>query len=200
MEGHLGVKYGRRQDQFECAVGAIVVQWGGHQARFGGAVGHGWLVQRDWGYDGDGVQCLLASETGASSPQHCWAPRRPLPSAPLRSDLRQMLVTKSVENIQFLPFLTTDAKYSGVRPWGGESHTFEGQGEFPRLQPSACAMSLQQPELVGLWLPEGGWDSGHRQCHWSSSADPLHPGVSLLQPREGGAGAWGDGEVGRRSP
>uniref|UniRef100_A0A8D2QME8 Sugar transporter SWEET n=1 Tax=Zosterops lateralis melanops TaxID=1220523 RepID=A0A8D2QME8_ZOSLA len=109
MEGHLGVKYGRRQDQFECAVGAIVVQWGGHQARFGGAVGHGWLVQRDWGYDGDGVQCLLASETGASSPQHCWAPRRPLPSAPLRSDLRQMLVTKSVENIQFLPFLTTDA-------------------------------------------------------------------------------------------
>ncbi|NXX72560.1 SWET1 protein, partial [Spizella passerina] len=37
-----------------------------------------------------------------------------LPSALPRSDLRQMLATKSVENIQFLPFLTTDAKYSRV--------------------------------------------------------------------------------------
>ncbi|RLV87515.1 hypothetical protein DV515_00015632 [Chloebia gouldiae] len=47
-------------------------------------------------------------------PQHRQAPRRPLPSALPRSDLRQMLATKSVENIQFLPFLTTDAKYSGL--------------------------------------------------------------------------------------
>ncbi|XP_057240752.1 sugar transporter SWEET1, partial [Malurus melanocephalus] len=42
-------------------------------------------------------------------PQHCQAPRKPLPRALPRSDLRQILATKSVENIQFLPFLTTDA-------------------------------------------------------------------------------------------
>uniref|UniRef100_A0A8C4TYJ7 Sugar transporter SWEET1 n=1 Tax=Falco tinnunculus TaxID=100819 RepID=A0A8C4TYJ7_FALTI len=36
------------------------------------------------------------------------APRRLFPSTLPRSDLRQMLATKSVENIQFLPFLTTD--------------------------------------------------------------------------------------------
>lgn len=71
------------------------------------------------GEESEGVQCLLAAETGAPSPQHCWAPRRPLPSTLPRSDLRQMLATKSVENIQFLPFLTTDAKYSRVGPWGG---------------------------------------------------------------------------------
>ncbi|XP_050840287.1 sugar transporter SWEET1 isoform X5 [Serinus canaria] len=52
---------------------------------------------------------LPTGETGALPPQHCRAPRRMLPSALPRSDLRQMLATKSVENIQFLPFLTTDA-------------------------------------------------------------------------------------------
>lgn len=60
-----------------------------------------------------------------------------LPSAFPRSDLRQMLATKSVENIQFLPFLTTDAKYSGVGPWGWESQTFEGRGD-----PQAAAKCL----------------------------------------------------------
>lgn len=129
----------------EGTTASLGVQWGGHQAQFGGAVGHGWLVQRDWGCDGDGaesslgvrgeesggVQCLLAAGTGALPPQHCQAPRKPLPPALPRSDLRQILATKSVENIQFLPFLTTDAKYSGVGPWGGGSHTFEGQGGSP---------------------------------------------------------------------
>lgn len=133
-------------------------------------------------------------------PQHCRAPRRPLPPALPRSDLRQMLATKSVENIQFLPFLTTDAKYSRVGPWGGVSHPFEAQGGSPGLQPSTCAVSLQQPELAGLWLPEGGRHSHHCQRHRGSSADPLHPRVSLLQPRQGGPGAWGDWEDGGPSP
>lgn len=61
------------------------------------------------------------------APQHCThTPPTIVPgtqeAAPLplpRSDLRQMLATKSVENIQFLPFLTTDVKYSGVEPGEG---------------------------------------------------------------------------------
>lgn len=36
-----------------------------------------------------------------------------------------MVATKSVENIQFLPFLTTDAKY-----WGGEVVVVGGGGCF----------------------------------------------------------------------
>ncbi|XP_051629264.1 sugar transporter SWEET1 isoform X1 [Manacus candei] len=43
---------------------------------------------------------------------------RPLPPALPRSDLRQMLATKSVENIQFLPFLTTDANNVGWLGYG----------------------------------------------------------------------------------
>lgn len=50
-----------------------------------------------------------------------------------------MFATKSVENIQFLPFLTTDIKYSGVEPWGG-GVAVEGSRTPPAVPTSACAV------------------------------------------------------------
>ncbi|XP_041253184.1 sugar transporter SWEET1 isoform X1 [Onychostruthus taczanowskii] len=79
-----------------------------------------------WGMDGwcrrGGVSPVLGVQgEGSGGCSACWLqrlePPNPstaghpgvLPSALPRSDLRQILATKSVENIQFLPFLTTDA-------------------------------------------------------------------------------------------
>lgn len=43
---------------------------------------------------------------GRCGAEHPWVP----PPPPPRSDLRQMVATKSVENVQLLPFLTTHVK------------------------------------------------------------------------------------------
>lgn len=135
------------------------------------------------------------------------APRRPLPSALPRSDLRQMLTTKSVENIQFLPFLTTDVKYSGVEPWPARGGWWWGvtwwwgRAEAPRPWHQMLApFALQQPELAGLRLPEAGLDAHRCQHHRGSPADPLHLGIPLLQPREGGGRPGLMGETGGPLP
>lgn len=45
---------------------------------------------------------------------------------------------------------------------------------------------LQQPGLPGVRVPEARPDADHRQQHRGRSAKPLHPGVLLLQPHQGG--------------
>lgn len=43
-----------------------------------------------------------------------------------RSDLHWMITVKSVENIQLLPFLATDAKYAGGTTFWGQGVEFRG--------------------------------------------------------------------------
>ncbi|XP_064354890.1 sugar transporter SWEET1 isoform X1 [Dromaius novaehollandiae] len=63
-----------------------------------------------------------------------------------------------------------------------DGHNTE-RGEHP--VPALPHHRREQPELAGLRLPEAGLDADRGEHHRRRAADPLHPGVLLLQPRQG---------------
>lgn len=122
------------------AAGTAPAAAGGAGRQGPGAVWRGWL--RGDGAEGKGHRGPRGAEAGAGAGVFpgarlgtggCRQPQglQPPPQLPgsghpggcsrrsPRSDLRQMLAARSVENIQFLPFLTTDVKYGGVEPGAG---------------------------------------------------------------------------------
>lgn len=67
-----------------------------------------------------------------------------------------MFTTKSVENIQFLPFLTTDVKYSGVAPWGG--HGCGGQQNPPgHASERLCRLPRSNLSWLGYGVLKQDW-------------------------------------------
>ena len=106
VNGGWGVKMG--------AGGAMGEEWGLRGGQWGGCWGRGGrgVTRLLWGVYGvqrggcGGAHWGLFGVMGRCGAEHPWVP----PPPPPRSDLRQMVATKSVENVQLLPFLTTHVK------------------------------------------------------------------------------------------
>ncbi|NWR38765.1 SWET1 protein, partial [Tachuris rubrigastra] len=91
------------------------------------------------------------------------------------SDLRQMLATKSVENIQFLPFLTTDANNVGWLGYG----CLKGDGTL--ITVNAIGAALQTLYIL-VYLYYSPAKVGQRPEGMGGQGDP-RPDIPLSSPQ-----------------